>query len=373
MALTDFGALSQAQKVVWADEISIAGRDESFWLSNGFVGKNTADMSRPVHRITELTRTERGHRCIMQLVAELQEDGTWGDNELTDNEENLVNDTVEIVIDQMRHGVKSKGKMAEQRTVVRFRSMAKNKLSFWLGDKIDEMMFLVAAGRAFTLTTGGATRSGTSQLPQAAFASDITAPSTNRIMYGGDATGEGDLVAADKMTWDLIVTACAKAKRKRIKPIRDRGKPHYIIVMSTEQMRDLKKDSDYKTLVSTAGPRGSKNPLFMNAAAVIDGVVLYEHPKTYSTLDATSGSAKWGSGNTVDGAQAILLGSQAIGYSTVGGAEFEEADKTDYGNRPGISYGRMIGLLKPQFLSIYDSNATEDFGMITIKTAAAAT
>ena len=38
----------------------------------------------------------------------------------------------------------------------------------------------------------------------------------------------------------------------------------------------------------------------------------------------------------------------------------------------GIGAGRKIGMLKPQFKSIYDSDATEDFGVLSVKTAAAA-
>ncbi|HKJ94549.1 MAG TPA: DUF4043 family protein, partial [Gammaproteobacteria bacterium] len=102
MATTDFGALTEAQKRVWAAEISREGRDQSFWLSNGFVGRNTSDMTRPVHRITDLTKTERGLECVMQLVADLQNDGVAGDNKLEDNEESLVNDTQVIKVDQLR-------------------------------------------------------------------------------------------------------------------------------------------------------------------------------------------------------------------------------------------------------------------------------
>src|SRR5713101_4282999 len=145
MAATAFGALSTAQKKVWATEVTIAGRDQNFWMSNGFVGKNTADMSRPVQRITELTETEGGKFAIMQLVAELQNDGVVGDNQLTGNEESLINDSIQIQLDQIRHGVRSRGAMAEQETVLRFRTLAKDKLAFWLANTIDELMFLTAA------------------------------------------------------------------------------------------------------------------------------------------------------------------------------------------------------------------------------------
>lgn len=367
--LTDFGALSAAQKKVWSERTWMQGRDESFWFSSGMVGKGTEDDGKPIHLVTELTATERGDRCVMQLVAELESDGTAGDNKLEDNEESLVNDAQEITIDLFRHAVKSKGKMSEQRTVLRFRALARNKLSYWLSDKLDEMAFLVASGRAFTLKLDGSSRAASSQLPQLAYAADVTAASTNRILHAGTATSEASITAADTMTWNLLVKLKAFANRKRIKPIREGGRNYLAVVMSTEQARDLRTDSNYQTIVSRADERGKGNALFKGAFAVVDGLMLFEHPKVYSTLGTAT---KWGAGNLVNGAQAMLYGAQAFGFARIGDPDFTESDNKDYGNRQGIGYGRMIGFKKPVYRSRYDANASEDFGLIALKTAAAA-
>lgn len=369
--LTAFGALSAAQKKVWATAVSIAGRDQMFWTANGFVGRNTSDMSRPVQRITELTATERGRVAVMQLVADLRGDGVVGDNELTGNEEQMVNDAIEIRIDQLRNGVRSKGRMAEQETVIHFRGMAKDKLGYWLADTVDELMFLTAAGRSYALTTGGATRAA-SQLPSLQFAADVVAPSANRQIFQGVATSSATLSATDKMSWSLIVRACTMAKRKRLRPIRSSGKGYYALVVSSEQLRDLKLDPTYQSIVSRAGARGENSPLFNNSVANVDGVILYDHNKVYNTLGAAGGS-KFGAGGAIDGAQACLLGAQALGFATIGDASWEEAEVNDYKNRPGIAYGRIFGMLKPQFkYSTVDEDTREDFGMISVFTAAAA-
>lgn len=370
MATTDFGALSAAQKKVWSERVWIDGRDASFWLSSGMTGRGTSDATKPVHLITDLTATERGDRVIMQLIAELLEDGTVGDNQLEGNEESLVNDEQEVVIDLLRHGVKSKGKMSEQRTVIRFRAQARNKLSYWLGNKLDELAFLTVSGRAYTLKLDGSARAAGSQLPQLAFASDVTAASTNRIKFGGAATSEATVTAADKMTWVLLVGIRAFAATKRIKPIRIGGKDHWAVVMSPQQARDLKTDTDYMTNVGRAAPRSADNPLFSGAFAVVDGMILFEHPKTYTT-EGLGGSAKWGAGGAIEGAQATMMGAQALGFARIGEPNWGESDATDYQNRQGIGYGRMIGWLKPVFRSIYDNNLAEDFGTVAIKTAAA--
>ncbi len=365
MAVTDFGALDAAQKKVWAAKLWKQFRDESFWMSNGFVGTNG---NTPIHRITELTKTERGLECVMQLVNELENDGVVGDNELTGQEEPLVNGAQVLKIDMLSNAVKSKGKMAEQATVIRFREEAKDKLAFWLPDKIDELMFLVAGGRAFSLKTNLATRVN-SQLPQLAFAADVVAPSSNRIVYAGSASSEGTLTSADKMSWNLCVTAKTKAAREGIRPIRQGGKEYYAMVMTTEQRRDLILDADYKTIVANGAERGSNNPLFKNAIAVIDGLILYDHRKAINTAGLASGS-KWGSGGTVEGGQAQLFGAGALGFTTLGGGEWCEADKNDYGRKPGVGYEQMLGLLKPQFKPTASAAAAQDYGMITVKTAA---
>jgi N4-gp56 family major capsid protein len=268
--------------------------------------------------------------------------------------------------------VRSKGRMSEQDTIIRFRSTAKEKLAFWLADKIDELGFLTISGVAYTSKLDGSSRVATSQLPALSFASDVTAPSTGRRMFAGSATSTATLTAADKINWNLIVNSQAYAKRKRIKPIRAGGREYYAMVLSTEQMRDLKTDNTYQTLVSKAAPRGNDNPLFRGATAVIEGVILYDHQKVFNTLGLAS-SSKWGASGTVDGAQALLLGAQALGFAQLGNVDYGESNNTDYQNRSGIGIGRIVGFVKPAWRSIFDNRTRQDFGVMSVYTAAGAT
>lgn len=369
--LTDFGALSEGRKKVWAVSVWKHGRDESWWFRNGMVGNDAMNTNRPVQRITELTRTGRGDICIMQLVADLMGDGVVGDNVLDNNEEAMVNDTLELKIDMLRMGVKSQGEMSEQANVLQFRTTARDKLAFRLSEVIDEMMFLCASGVSFAYKTDGSTRSG-SQLPQIKFAADIAAPTSNRKSFAAaGATAVTQLTATDVMTWDQVVDLRTIAKRKKIRPIRMGGKSYYILILSPEQCRDLKKDNDYKALVSQGGVRGPKNPLFTGAVATIDDVVIHDHNKVFNTLGAASG-AKWGAGLDIDGAQALLLGAQAVGLAMLDNKVlWRESDQTDYGNRPGIAAGRMFGMVKSKWLSPVDGNTVQDFSVISHYTAAA--
>lgn len=369
MATTDFGALSTAKKRVWAAEIWKAGRDQNFWMSQGFVGTGANNV---IERITDLTETERGRECIMQLVGDIVSDGVVGDNLLEGNEESMWNDTISIRIDQIRQGLRSRGRMAEQDTVIRFRTVGKEKLGFWMADKLDELMFLTISGVAYTTNLDGSTRVGNSQLPSLNFAADVAAPSTGRRFFAGAATSTATLTTADKVAWNGLVGLQAQAKRKRIKPIRSGGREYYAVLLSTEQMRDLKTDTNYQTIVSRTAPRGDSNPLLKGAVAVVEGLIIYDHQKVYNTLGLAAAS-KWGSGGNVDGAQALLLGAQALGYATIGSTDYNESDNTDYQNRPGMAAGSIIGMMKPQFQSIFDARTRQDFGVLSWFTAASAT
>jgi N4-gp56 family major capsid protein len=367
---TDFGALTSQQKKVWSALAWQAGRDQSFFLgSKGFMSEGLKDSSKPIHYVNELTETERGAKCVLTLVQDLQGDGVVDDNDLEGKEEQITVDDIEIQLSQLRHAVKNKGKFSEQKTVLKFRSIAKDKLAYWMSSITDEILFLTASGVAYTKELDGSTRSASSELPQLQFAADVAAPSAARKLYGGTATATSNLTASDKMAWNLLVRSKAYAVRKRINPIRINGKPTYIIVMSAEQARDLKLDNDYRTAVAQAAERGKANELFTGAFAMVDGLVLYEHNRVYNTLGTAT---KYGSGSLVEGAQALLFGAQALGYAKIKDPEWSESDQRDYQNRVGIGYGCMFGVIKPQFQSIYDANTTEDFAIISIYTAAAA-
>lgn len=376
MANTDFAALTGNQKKLWSAYVISAGRDQSFWMGpTGFLSKGNRDTTKPVHYVNELTQTERGAKCVLPLVHDLKGDGVVGDNTLEGNEEELTSDYVEIQLDQLRNGAKNKGRMSDQRVVLQFRVQAKDKLAQWKADREDEMMFLAASGVAFTKKLDGSTR-GVSQLPQLAFAGDVVAPSSNRVNYAGTATSTATLTANDKMSWRGLNALKAKAIRKRLKPLRMNGKVYFMVVMSPEQARDLRDDVDYKAAVAQGAKRGDDNPLFTGDFITINGLILYEHNKVYNTLGLGSGS-KWGATGTVDGAQALLIGAQALGYAHIGEDQWNESDQTDYKNRVGVAYSFMCGIVKCVFDSIFDldtngNNTSQDFSILSYYTAAAA-
>ncbi|MEP6876930.1 MAG: DUF4043 family protein, partial [Burkholderiales bacterium] len=132
MAQTNFAALTPQQKIVWSRDVWQAARDQMFIKRFMGTGDNSV-----IQRITELTKTEKGEQVLMHLVADLVEDGGIGDNEREGNEEEMKSYSQVLNIDLINHGVKNKGKLSDQKTVINFREMGKSRLSYWLANRVD--------------------------------------------------------------------------------------------------------------------------------------------------------------------------------------------------------------------------------------------
>ncbi|RXM21887.1 DUF4043 family protein, partial [Citrobacter sp. AAK_AS5] len=88
----------------------------------------------------------------------LEGDGIVGDRTLEGNEETMKSYDKVIRIDQLRNANRHEGRMADQKSVVNFRENSRDKLAYWLGDRIDQLAFLTLAGKAYTYHTNGTTR-----------------------------------------------------------------------------------------------------------------------------------------------------------------------------------------------------------------------
>ena len=368
MSMTNFSALTTEQKTVWSRDIWKAARNVSF--INRFAGSSPNSM---VQRIKELTKTERGDRAVITLVADMEGDGVAGDNQLDGNEEEIKAYDQVIQIDQLRNANRHKGRMTAQKSVVNFREQSKDILAYWLADRMDQMAFLTLSGVAYSNKNNGGTRTG-SQLSDLAFAADVTAPSTNRHRQWDAANGlsAGDtsaIVAADTPSYQMLVELKAYAKDNYIRGIKGPGGEEvFHVFMCPQGMAKLKLDSDYLANIRSAGVRGGKNELFAGTTSVlVDGLWIHEYRHVYNTAKATSGSGKWGAGSDVDGQRVLFCGAQALGMADIGNPDWVE-EGHDYDNQQAIATGKIFGFLKPVFRSNY-SESNEDFGVIAVDTA----
>jgi N4-gp56 family major capsid protein len=368
MATTNFTRLTTEQKTVWSRDLWKAARNQAFVTK--FLGKGPNSM---IQHITELTKSEKGARAVLTLVPDLEGDGVAGDRELEGNEEAIKAYDKVIRIDQLRNANINEGRMADQKSIVRFRETSRDVLAYWLADRIDQLAFQSLAGRAYSLRPDGASRVG-SDLPNLEFAADVAAPSSARA-FRWDATagdldsseGTADVTAADTPSWEMLVKLKAKAKAEYIRGIRSGGKEVFHVFMTPQAMAKLKLDSDYMSVLQNAQKRGDGNNLFTGEAAEVDGLMIHE----FRHVPNTSGTAtKWGSGNLIDGCQVLFCGAQALGMADLGMPGWEE-DEKDYGNRKAVSTWKIFGLLKPKFMTLYgeDANTEQDFGVMSVYVA----
>lgn len=280
-----------------------------------------------------------------------------------------------IRLDQLRHANRHEGRMADQKSVVSFREESRDKLAYWLSDRIDQLAFLTLAGIGYTQRNAGGTRVG-SDLQYLEFAADVTTPSSkryarwdgasNKVLSWG--TGSSAVTAADTPTWGMFVQAKAYAKDNYIRGIKSKGGEEvYHAFLSPTAMAKLKLDDTYLQNLRYAVTRGDDNNLFTGTSVKIDGIVLHEFRHVPNTRLAASGS-KFGASGTIDGCQILFCGAQALGMADIGNPEWVEKG-FDYENQQGISTGKILGFKKPQFYSQYSGGTTEDFGVISIYTA----
>lgn len=365
MAQTNFALLTNEQKTVWSLDFWKQARNQSF--INKFLGKDANSM---IQHITELKKTEKGARAVITLLADLEGDGVVGDRTLEGNEEVLKSYDQVIRIDQLRNANRHEGRMADQKSVVNFRENSRDKLSYWLSDRIDQMAFLTLAGKAYTYYPDGRTRVG-SDLRNLEFAADVVAPSAKRVgrwdntnkafILGG---GANTVAAADTPAWELFVQLKAYAKENYMRGIKENGgEETFHAFLSPMAMAKLKLDPVYRDNLRYAQQRGAGNELFTGSAVKIDGIYLHEFRHVPNTRLAASGS-KFGGSGTVDGCQILFCGAQALGMADIGNPEWVEKE-FDYDNQPGISVQKILGFLKPQFTTQYSGGTKEDHGVIS--------
>jgi len=358
MAVTNFGSQTTDQRAYWARKTWSPARNDSFLAR--FMGNDENSM---IHVINDYTQTEKGEKAIIQLLADLQEDGVIGDNERAGNEEAMNVYDFELPIDLISHQVRNKGKLSDQKSAVNARDKARGQLTYWLQNRLDELGLLSLSGISFAYKPDGSARTG-SQFPNLAFAP--TAPtSKRRLTWTGtalstNANTSASLTTSSTASYKMITQSVAYARDHYIKPIKKGGKEYYVMLAKPGTLAQLKNDADFKNAVNNAN-MGDKSPFFTGAVTTIDGVVIHEHRLVYST---TGTATKWGAGTNVEGTRSMLCGAQALAMADISPADWAE-EFFDLRSKYRIGVDKMLSLIKPKFYSATDASI-EDFGALAI-------
>lgn len=359
---TDFGALPATALRTWSFDFWKEVRNQSF-VTN-FLGSGPDSM---IQRVSELKATNKGNRAVITLVPNQVSGGVAGDNMLRGKEDTITTQEMEVVFDQYRMAYANKGRMSDQKAVVKFREVAKDHLAYNMAKFVDELSFQTLAGIPYTMNLDGSART-VGEASQLEFASTVTAPtalrrlrwdSTNSKLVTSASTA--DVTISDKITYKALVMAKAHMVSKRIKGIRINGKETYHVFIDPISMANLKLDPDFlANLRAAAAAVGRDSEIFKGGIPTVDGLVVHETVYAPTTLGASSGS-KFGSKGDVEGAFVLICGAQALAFADIDAPYWEE-EKQDYGNNFGVSIGKMFGMRKPVFTSSY-SNTSEDFGV----------
>jgi N4-gp56 family major capsid protein len=366
MAQTNFGLLTSNELTAWSREFWEQARNKSFVTRFTGTGPNAM-----IQKVTELTKTKKGAKAILTLLTDLEGDGVVGDRTLEGNEEVLKSQDAVILIDMLRNASRHEGKMAEQRSVVNFRETVRDKLSYWIADRITQMAFLSLGGIDYkfqnsaigTLRTGSDLKNLDFNVPLAPTSqrSGRWNNTTKKFVVGGVT---GDVITSDTPAWELFVQLKAHAKETYMRGIDVNGEETYDAFLTPMAFAKLKADATYRDNLRHAQTRGADNELFTGATVKIDNIRLHEHRHVPNNRLGVSGTSQWGSGLDIEGCQILFCGAQALGMADLGEPEWIEKE-FDYGNQPGISVGKMLGFLKPQFTSPYTGSALQDHGVIS--------
>jgi len=347
MATTAYGVNANEAVKLWSRKLMREALKQT-WASR-FMGSDSNSLC----QVVDDTSKGPGDRVRHILRMQLGGDGIQGDGTLEGNEESLVTYTDDIVINQLRHAVRSAGKMTEQRIPFSIREEARMGLQDWWADRYDTWFMNQLSGNSAqsdTKYTGNNT---------------VTAPDSNHQIFANGHATELSLTATASAQFSLSLVDQVVLKARTItpviRPVNTEAGQKYVMFITPEQHYDLRRNTN--TLqwgdIQKAAMQGgniSDNPIFTGALGEYNGVILHEAfrlPRITST-----GSSQVG--------RAVLCGAQAACFAfgrDNGPNRMSWVEEVfDYGNQLGVSGGCIAGMKK----TIYNS---EDFSTVVVSAA----
>lgn len=348
MAGTEYGVNHPLSNKAWAKTLFREA------LKDTYMSRFMSDGSDSIVQIKSELQKSAGDKITQGLRMQLSGAGIQGDSTLEGNEEALTTYNDAIYIDQLRHAVRSAGRMSEQRVPFSVREEAKNGLKDWWTGRLDTAFFNQLCGntgQADTRYTGN----------NAAVAPSATAGNTRHLIPSGTSTHstEASLSTTDTFQLSLIDRAVtiAKTATPLIRPIRVGGKNKYVMFLHPYQAFQLRTDATagritwYDAQSNRVQGGEMDNPIYNGALGEYNNVILHE--STYLPALVTDRRR-----SVLCGAQAALL---AVGQDNSPTKMNWEEEMFDYGNQLGVSAGMIFGLKKAVFNSI-------DFGTVVVST-----
>jgi N4-gp56 family major capsid protein len=285
--------------------------------------------------------------------------GVQGDNTLEGSEEALTVYRDAVVLNQIRHAVRSDGKMSEQRVPFSVREEARMGLKDWWSERLQVTLANQLTGNTGEVDTKFTGNNAT-----------VAPTATSRIFCGGGHNTEASLSATDTHAINLsdldaavtIAKTSIAGTRERIRPVSVDGKKYYVVFLHPYAIRKLRANAGTGNFLDIekqilAGGKISDNPLMTRAAFVYGQCIVHE----WSYLPVITGTPNSGSASAfrrgvLCGAQAAVL---AVGQDSSPNKMSWNEELFDYKNQLGVSAGMIFGIKKTVFNSV-------DYGTIAL-------
>lgn len=310
-----------------------------------------------------------GDQLTIGLVGALSGDGVQGDSVLEGSEEALSSYGLAITINQFRNGVRTTGRLSDQRYPFQIRDYLRPELLRWAQQKMENDAFLAMGSIDGTNYSAAAEADKDSWL----------AHNADRVLFGAAVSNNSSndhsasLLNVDSSNDVLNPAQITLAKRlaqlanPKIRPLRiEGGEEVYVLFAHPYCTRDLKASSDWKNAQYYSAPRSEDNRIFTGAIGRYDNVIIVESPKVplYYQVGASTSNV----------AQNFLCGAQAVGMvqGGIGGSRMDFVEQEfDYENQVGVAVAMMYGMAKSRFKT--GSSATyKDHGIVTVYSSAVA-
>lgn len=297
--------------------------------------------------------TEASLSQKVALIGKLTGEGIDGDQTLEGNEQSVLTYNQEVTINQKRHAVKTKGRADEQSSPVKLFPQFKGLLSDWQGDiRVKEIIRKLAGNTSKT------------------FSNTPTAATSNRVLYGGDATATTDIASDDALDLTVIAKGVTLAKHEYktgtdgeyvppMAPCNFGGKGRfYLLLCQPDAYDDLWESTRVQQMLREAEQYQKDNPLIKGGDLHYRGVLC--RPCEHLRETGTGTFATWGSGSTTAGAINLFLGACAAAVSESNDPRYVP-ENWDYRNKRGLAIDGIWGVQK----ALYNG---QDFATIAIKT-----
>jgi N4-gp56 family major capsid protein len=350
MATTSYGVNDALAVKTWGKKLFVDALKKTY--ASKFMGKS----SNSLVQLRDEVSKGPGDKITVGLRMQLSGAGVQGDGTLEGNEESLTTYSDSVYIDQLRHAVRSAGKMSEQRVPFSVRDEAKSGLEDWWADRIDTWFFNQLAGYTVQSDTKYTGNQAT------------VAPSTNRKVFAGSTATDVGQGSSDIFSLNVIDKCVEKAETSSpsMRPVMVGGEKKWVMFLHPYQVYDLRTNTSTGQWLdiqkaALAGGADSKSPIYSGALGEYNGVVLHSSTRVPQGVN--------GSSAVTTTRRAIFCGAQAalMAYGQKDqSAEMSWVEELfDYQNQLGVSAGMIAGLKKAVFNS-------EDFGVIVASTYAAA-